>query len=108
MDKNTLVRESLKLIRKDFGLATVPALETVDNPVGRLREFLTAQIRQLLDHDLHQLLNAMYRIDIPERRLREILELADPDKIASDLAEAVIGREFEKIRTRSHYSSKKF
>lgn len=104
MDEISLARESMLLIAKDLGLSETLDIEKANDPFEELHSFLTRQIQYLLDHDFSRLLNAMYRIDISEKKFKQTLELAEPGKIASALSYVVIEREKAKIITREKYS----
>ena len=95
---DTIVTQSYELIRKDLGLEEEWGFEDSNNTFDRLEEFLTHQIKYLLDHDFGRLLNALYRVDISEGTLKQIL--AHNDHVARDLARAVIAREKQKVLTR--------
>jgi len=103
MEEIQLAAGSLNLIKKDLGLENDFDLSDED-PFAQLHDFLTKQVQYLLDHDFGRLLNAMYRIDISEQRVKEILNLAEPPEIASKLADAIILREKQKMITRLKYS----
>ena len=102
-----LASGSYDLIQKDLGIADELDFGTGEDPFGQLHAFLTPRIQYLLDHDFGYLINAMYRIDISEEVLKEILELSKPGNIASDIAERVIIREKMKMKTRMKYSGNK-
>lgn len=97
---------SLELIRKDFNMDGEIVLKKDEAPFDALKTFLEKQIRYLLDKDFNRLLNAMYRIDISEQKVKEILQNTQPDQISSSLADAIIARERQKIITRLKYSEK--
>lgn len=103
MDEVTLVRQSYQLVRKDFGLEVEMEFEDGDNGFDRLEDFLTNQVNYLLDHDLNRLLNAMYRIDIPEQKTKELLQSSTQGEIARNIARAIIEREKQKVFTRQKY-----
>ncbi len=103
MNEFTLVSESLQQARRDLGLEDDLMLGSAENPFERLLDFLEIQIRNLLDRDFAGLLNALYRIDIPEKTVMEILENAAPDHISRKLAEVVLEREKQKVITRQRY-----
>ncbi|GAB4245908.1 MAG: hypothetical protein Tsb0034_24610 [Ekhidna sp.] len=105
MDEVTLAKESYQLVRKDLGLEEEIQFEGFDNAFDRLLIFLTKQINELLDHDFNRLLNALYRIDIPENQVKCLLESTPPNEIAAALAAAVIEREKQKVLTRLKYRS---
>ena len=67
------------------------------------REKLTEVINILLHRDYHRLLNAMYRLDINEKLFREAMSGMHSPNVASRLADLVIDREIEKIKTRKKY-----
>ena len=103
MDEVTLVRRSYQLIRKDLGLEEQLEFEEGKNEFDRLEDFLTKQINNLLDHDLNRLLNALYRIDIPENRVKNLLQHSKQGEIARNVAKAIIEREKQKVITRQQY-----
>ena len=80
MDEVTLLRHSYQLIRKDFGLEESWDFE-----------------------DLNRLLNALYRIDIPENRVKDLLQHSKQGEIARNVAKAIIEREKQKVITRQQY-----
>ena len=71
-----------------------------------LLERLTAQIKFMLDDDFQGLLNAMYRIDIDERKFSLVLEMGKPDDVAKNVAELILDRIILKAKTRIKYSAK--
>ena len=105
MDEVTLAKHSYQLVRKDFGLEEQMEFKETENGFDRLEEFLTKQVNYLLDHDLNKLLNALYRIDIPEHKAKELLHGSKQGQIARDLARAILEREKQKVITRQQYQS---
>lgn len=103
MDEFLLAEKSYQLIRKDLGLKEEIVLKDLNNDFDQLEEYLTKQVNHLLDHDFNALLNAMYRIDIPEDRVNHILYESSPDTLANNLARVIIEREKQKAITRLKY-----
>ena len=65
-----------------------------------LREELAVYINHLLLHDFNGLLNILYRIDVPERKLKTVLA-ENKDKDAGELiADLLIKRQEEKLALR--------
>lgn len=89
------------LIRKDFGFGTEDI--TDHNLINELHQQLTKVINYLLDKDFNRLLNAMYRIDISEDKLKIALEIDPPDQVAPTIATLIIDRELQKVVTRRKY-----
>lgn len=77
----------------------------IDNDIyaDELIILLTQKIQPLLDHNLPVLLNILYKIDVPEARVKTILSTAKPTTIASSLAEAIVERMQQKIYFRKKY-----
>jgi len=103
MDEFTLVKQSYQLIRKDLGLEDQWESEEGEKPFDRLEEYLTSCVNELLDHDLNKLLNALYRIDIPESQVKSLLQNSKQGEIALNIAKAIIEREKQKVITRQQY-----
>lgn len=89
------------LIRKDFGLSQDDI--SVHNEMEALHLELTRIISYLIDKDFNRLLNAMYRIDISEEKLKKALAIDPPDKVAPTIATLIIDRELQKVLTRRKY-----
>lgn len=102
MDERAIVRESFYLAKRDLGLEEDFDFSSTEDVDERLLAFLEMQISDLLDRDFARLLNALYRIDIPEQKVKEIL--ANPaGNISATIAKAVIEREKQKVITRAQY-----
>jgi hypothetical protein len=69
-----------------------------------LEEKLAAQINDLIQSDFQQLLTILYRVDVNEAKLRQLLKEypgADAGKIIAGL---VIERQLQKIKTRREFN----
>lgn len=72
----------------------------------QILEWLAAYIRPLLDKDFNQLINILYRIDVPEQKVADMLN-THPDKDAGYMiASLILERTLQKIRTRQQFSSR--
>jgi hypothetical protein len=68
-----------------------------------LRHALVTYVNQLINTDFHQLVQLLYRLDIPEKKLRALL--ATPGQNAGELiADLIIQRQLEKIETRKKFT----
>lgn len=103
IDEVTLVRQSYQLVRKDLGLEEELEIGEENNSFDWLESYLEKQIDYLLDHDFNRLMNALYRIDISENRVNEILHSSQSDGMALKLSKAIIEREKQKVLTRIKY-----
>ena len=69
----------------------------------QLKEWLTSEIVKLLLNDMEKLLNILYRIDVNERKVKEVFAQNNPSLIAPKLAELLIQREIGKAESRIKY-----
>lgn len=70
-----------------------------------IRSALTDHINYLITHDFNKLVTILYRIDISEKLLRRNLETQEKDA-AAIIAEMIIERQIEKIKTKRQYKSR--
>lgn len=101
MNDNAIVNQSYQLIRKDLGLEEEWEVKISINSFDRLLDLLANQIKIMIDQDFNGLINALYKIDIPEDDVKEIFNKSN--SLAKDLAKAVINREKQKVVTRLKY-----
>lgn len=94
--------QTIGLIQKDLSL-NEDSLPGSVTSLDELKNKLIPVIRYLLDKDMTRLLNALYRIDIKESKVKYVLTIENPDNIAPALAEMIIQRELQKIATRKQY-----
>ncbi len=68
-----------------------------------LQEKLRGHINHLIEHDFEKLVFYLYRIDVDEFKLKQLLELKAGENAAGLMAELVIARQLEKIKTRQQF-----
>jgi hypothetical protein len=106
MDDSKLIEISYQLIQKDFQLEK-ESVEVQMNSFERLKTYVTKIVSYLLDKDMNGLLNILYRIDVGEETVKQILATSHPDLLAENLANAIIARERKKAEYKMKYSSSK-
>ena len=52
---------------------------------------------------MHRLLNAMYRLDVNEAKFHQAMQSDSKEEAASRVADLIIEREMQKVKTRLHY-----
>jgi hypothetical protein len=68
---------------------------------------INQQVTHLLDHDINQLFNILYRIDISEHRVKDTFQHHNEhEAIAKQLTLLIIERLKQKIALRKKYSSR--
>ena len=104
---------NLQLMDKETGLITLQLIQSAlptqsefdesnEFSFDRLLAWLTQQVDYLIDHDFKHLVDALYRIDVAESKVSEILN-GDPTKISNNLAQAILERQMKKAETRMKY-----
>ncbi len=74
---------------------------------GELLQQLTESIAKMLEQDQDLLLSSLYRMDVSEEKIRKLLMSAGERDIATGLAELVLERQMESMRTREKYPQPK-
>ena len=87
----------IKIIAKDFDLP--------DNiSEDQLRDVLIKTFAYLVEDDFPKLLQILYRADVDQYRLKELLENTDGKSSAEIIADAYIARQKAKVETWKKYS----
>ena len=87
----------IKIIAKDFDLP--------DNiSEDQLRNVLIKTFAYLVEDDFPKLLQILYRADVDQYRLKELLENTDGKSSAEIIADAFIARQKAKVETWKKYS----
>lgn len=78
-----------------------PAVISYEEMINKLTSF----INDLINHDFSQLVSLLYRIDVPEKKLRQVLDATNGKDAASVIATMIIERQLEKIRSREKFKA---
>lgn len=68
---------------------------------SQLKSIFVDYIRNLILHDFEKLIFLLYRIDVHENKLREVLSLHPQEDAANIIAEMMIDRQIQKIQSRA-------
>jgi len=103
------VREIIKFVEKDFSISNNYSLipSTNIDSLNGFREYLTKELRILLDEKFDTLVNILYRIDINEKKLNQLFSGKNRDYIPAVLADLIIERQLQKIKLRKLYKEGK-
>ncbi|HNP18241.1 MAG TPA: hypothetical protein PKL31_07410 [Fulvivirga sp.] len=96
------LNQTVALIQKDFTLEASDLPASIDS-MDKLRIELNKVVSYLLDKDFNRLLNALYRIDVSEAKVKLILSEENPERLSLALTDLIIKRELKKIETRKKY-----
>lgn len=86
-----------KTIQQDLEKETGLAL--TDN----FRQELSAYINQLINNDFEKLVFLLYRIDVKESTIKQLLALPSSQNAGEIIADAIIKRQLEKVISRQQY-----
>jgi hypothetical protein len=101
MNEKDLYPPLVEKLNKDFSLEgkSLPAL----NELPSIREHLIKKVAELLSKDYDRFLSNLYRIDVDEKRVSEILRAKDRTTIPEKLADLIIERQLQRVKTQLLY-----
>jgi hypothetical protein len=70
-----------------------------------LKQQLTLHINQLINHNFEKLVSLLYRIDVNENKIRQLLKQTEGENSAGLIAELIIERQLQKIESRRNSST---
>jgi hypothetical protein len=71
----------------------------------QMRAILIRRLEELIAYDMDKLLWILYRIDVSETKVRQHIAASGDLSAAEVLADLIIARQIEKIKTRAAYST---
>jgi hypothetical protein len=90
----------ISIISKDFDIP--------DNlSENQLRVAMVDAFAYLIDNDFPKLIQILYKADVDQYKLKELLETVEGSSSAEVIADAYIARQMAKIETWKKYSQKK-
>lgn len=94
-DNNSLI----KIISKDFDIQN-------NLSENQLRQAMVDAFAYLVDNDFPKLIQILYKADVDQYKLKELLESTEGVSSAEIIADAYINRQMAKIETWEKYSGK--
>ena len=74
--------------------------------LAELEEMLATYINQLIQNDFEKLVSLLYRIDVSENKLKNLLQQYADENAGKIIAQLIIQRQQEKINSRKQFSKK--
>lgn len=74
-----------------------------DTTFSKLRYLLQQNVKQLIENDFQKLVDVLYRVDVNEGKLKFLLQENVGEDTPVIIADLIIERQMEKIRTRAAY-----
>ena len=76
--------------------------ELREKPTEEIRKQLISLINDLIVNDFHALVQLLYRIDVDEEKLKQLLKAHSGVNSASIIADLIISRQLQKIATKNN------
>lgn len=95
---NELEKIGAELLAKDFELPVKASWE-------EQRQQLEERIIYLLLNQMEKLLQILYKIDVNERKVKEVFAQNDPKMIAPQLTDLILTRILQKAETRKNFNA---
>ncbi len=93
---NEIENITRELVCKDFDFGEISSIES-------LNQQLLEQVIYLLMNDLPKLWNILYRIDVNEKKVKQVFATQNPAEIAPKITQLILERFIEKAETRIRY-----
>jgi hypothetical protein len=74
-----------------------------ENPSEELRNRLASFISDLINQDFNGLVRLLYRIDVSEKKLKELLKQNEGDETSNLIADLIIQRQLQKIESKRQF-----
>ena len=84
----------------------LPAVTNDEEKFQAFRNLLIARIEELAEKNMEKLMWLLYRIDVSERKLHATLKETPPEKFAPVIADMIIERQIQKIKSRNEFGGK--
>jgi hypothetical protein len=89
-------------INESFEISLPP-----DISLKELKEKLAAHINHLINHDFQKLVSLLYRVDVNENKMRNLLQQKEGENAAGLIADLIIERQLQKIESRKNSAADK-
>lgn len=92
--------ELIQSVNKELALELPARLS-----LAELKEQLTQYINQLINTDFEKLIFYLYRIDVHEEKMKQLLQAHEGEHAAALIAGLIIDRQVQKIKTRAGFTT---
>ena len=98
------MQEENKISIPDKIIAVANSIQVT--PSNDLRNQLISFINDLINEDFHALVQLLYRIDVNEKKLKELLKQNENADVALIIADLIISRQLQKIETKKQFNQR--
>ena len=99
---NDLNQDIIPLLNKELSLEFSEKLA-----MDELEQQLTDHINHLINTDFEKLIYYIYRIDVNESKIKQLLQQQGGENAAQLIARLIIDRQLQKIKSRAEHRSNK-
>jgi hypothetical protein len=99
---NDLNQDIIPLLNKELSLEFSEKLA-----MDELEQQLTDHINHLINTDFEKLIYYLYRIDVNESKMKQLLQQQGGENAAQLIARLIIDRQLQKIKSRAEHRSNK-
>ncbi len=106
MNSDVTIQETALALRNQFGISEID-FQSGDEQERflTLKKMLAKRLAEMIDHEFDNFVNALYRIDIDEAKVKKVLAKQPFSHALEEVAEMIIKRQIQKVITRKQYSS---
>ena len=79
-------------------------LPEVVNDLGDAENYMTEKINELIKNDFNHLIQVLYRIDVNEARLKQVLKDNPNEDAGKIIAALIMERQLQKIKSRKQFN----
>jgi len=101
MAEEEIITLLMQKLRKDLSIPDESLPAKTDQKF--IREYLIEKIKELMSRNFDRFIINLYRIDVDERKVHEILHSKDKTTIPEKLADLIIERQLLRIKTQMMY-----
>lgn len=109
MEEKELYPAVLKKVSKDFSTfkTKIEVAEDYSKDMEVMKSHLSKKVAEMMEKDFERFLNNMYRIDVSEIKVKKILNESPLGTVSDQLAELIIERQLQRIKTQRLYKEGK-
>ena len=96
--------ENLNELVNEMEKSELPIHCKINITLDELRSLLSEHIHTLITKDFSRLIAILYRLDISEKKLKELLQHQSQNDAGLIIADMIIERQLQKIESRKRYS----
>jgi len=97
-DEQADIRQTQESLQQEYGLLSPVTV------FSEWRQQLITEVDRLIHTDFNRLISILYRLDVPETKLKYLLQQNPADDAAAIITDLIIERQLQKIKSRRQFS----